>query len=128
MTKVLSKLEDFAFLAENDSNFSQSVPAQEILAAVDSKYAETNKFMPQGTTAADAWISRHGNPLFSEGSALTLIDEMIKDNVIQMERTSDTAWVVLGTQHCQVEMRAITLPVALVGALCLYLFQMEQEV
>lgn len=77
--KIVSKLDDMAYLLENDANALNIVSRQELLHAVDPTLAKTTRFMPQGATNADLWMVRYGDPLVSINAAFELMN-MVEPN------------------------------------------------
>lgn len=110
--------DDLLFILENDSNPAAHVSGPEILHAVDEKMSDRLRLGPEGSTKADAWIARHGNPMANTDAALLFLNHLvgIPSNLpIGMVVSREGCTVRIGQGSSSVQVQG-NLPVALCAA------------
>ncbi len=71
-TAPVDTRKDYIFILEDNPEAIESISSQEILHAVDPKLAAKTKTMPKGSSMADFWMLKNGDPLTSVNAALAL--------------------------------------------------------
>lgn len=74
--KIVSVIEDYVFLLDNDPTAIRTMQPQALLHAVLPETAQKTKIMPEGSSIADVWMIKHGNPLSSVDAALYLVGQV----------------------------------------------------
>lgn len=69
--------DDLLFVLENGPAPSTHVFGSAILQAVDERLSDKLRLGPEGSTKADAWIVRHGDPMTSTEAALTFLHHVL---------------------------------------------------
>lgn len=77
--EIVSNLEDLAFLLSDNPDMIGRIPPQRIIHAVLPDTAGRSKIMPRGSSHADMWMVKHGNPLSSVDSAVALAKQALGD-------------------------------------------------
>lgn len=76
MTEIVSTISDLAFLLSDNPEMIRQLPPQRVLHALLPDTASRNRTLPQGSSFADVWMLKKGNPLSSVDAALTLMREV----------------------------------------------------
>lgn len=74
--KVVSVIDDYAFLLNDNPEAINTMEPQAVLHAVLPRTANKTKIMPPGSSFADTWMLKYGNPLASVDAALSLIKQV----------------------------------------------------
>lgn len=70
--------DDLLFVLENHPNPATAIRGVDVLHAVDERLSDRLKLGPEGTTRADAWIARHGDPTASTEAALLFLNQLVR--------------------------------------------------
>lgn len=127
MNAIADVRKDYIFMLEDNPEAINSISPQEILHTVDAKLAGKTKTMPKGSSMADFWMLKNGDPLTSINAALALAD--LAGKVFQFKCKVDTepnpwATVILiyqsETGFDTLDGEASTLPAAITAAALKY--------
>jgi hypothetical protein len=77
MVELVSTVSDLSFLLSDNPEMIRRIKPQQVLHAVLPDTAGRNKLMPKGSSHADMWMLKHGNPLDSVDAALYLVRESL---------------------------------------------------
>jgi hypothetical protein len=129
-TQTVSIIDDWAFLLSDDPTAIRTLKPQALIHAVLPDTANRSKIMPAGSSYADVWMLKHGNPLSSVDAALYLITQAVPgtQTEIQMAVDSISSGVKIFIKGKPVAASTSeTLPGALVIALLNYLSDKEKK-
>lgn len=121
MTEIVSTISDLAFLLSDNPEMIRQLPPQRVLHALLPDTATRNRTLPQGSSFADVWMLKNGNPLSSVDAALKLVHVVNPKYYLHMdlyEKGLMRAGLYLGSGDIAVsEGASETLPGAIVIAL-----------
>lgn len=130
--KVVSLIDDWAFLLSDDPTAINTLSPQALLHAVLPETANKSKIMPAGSSNADVWMLKHGNPLASVDAALYLVERVNPEFYMHMDlyRSPAPARVGLYLGNTEISVSdgvSETLPGAIIIALLNYLSEKEKK-
>ena len=128
--KIVSIIADYVFLLDNDPTAIRTMQPQALLHAVLPDTAQKTKIMPEGSSIADVWMLKHGNPLSSVDAALYLVRQVEpKMNFIIQTGPLDSGvnLSLKGEILLPEDVRSETLPGALIIALLNYLIKKDSK-
>jgi len=129
-TKLVSIIDDWAFLLSDDPTAINTLSPQALLHAVLPDTANKSKIMPEGSSYADVWMLKRGNPLASVDAALALVAQVSPDISVIMQKglkDSSANLSLKGNFLVPEDVRSETLPGAIIIALLNYLSAKEKK-
>lgn len=72
MTKIVTSLDNLAFMLQDMPDSIKTMRPQDVLHAIDESLTKWERNMPKGATRADFWMLTNGDPLTSTDAALKL--------------------------------------------------------
>lgn len=126
MTKIVTSLDNLAFMLQDMPDSIKTMRPQDVLHAVDERLTKWERNMPKGATRADFWMLTNGDPLTSTDAALKLAKQAGPLVAVELYTIDGSARACLEyTDKAWSEGTSDTLARAIVIALVNYKHQIE---
>jgi hypothetical protein len=125
--ETINTLEEISFLLQEDPEVVDTFAPRDIIHAIDPGMNRWRKALPVGTTLADMWIVRHGDPLKNLTAALTLIKQTVNGSRVTVDTLDDVSRVSIYFGSTDMVTATAEHPeAAAVAALVNYVMEFEQ--
>lgn len=127
--KLVSMIDDFAFLLSDNPEAIKTLEPQALLHAILPRTVNKTKIMPPGSSFADTWMLKYGNPMSSVDAALRLVKEVEPKFSVSMRLLPNEAHAqLIAGQIVKSDLtNAETLPGAIIICLLQYLSAKEKQ-